>query len=66
MFHPSKEELVKATNWIENHECHFRGKFQGAIGGLTTYHFTNTSLGTVFKLSCACGAQVDVTDYEDW
>lgn len=38
----------------------------GAIGGTTTYSFTPTSLGVVVKVRCACGVEIDLTDYKNW
>ena len=38
----------------------------GAIGGAETYEFTGTGLGTICKISCACGESFDFTDYASW
>lgn len=38
----------------------------GAIGGSLTYNFTPTSIGTVVMVSCACGHEMDLTDYGEW
>jgi len=38
----------------------------GAIGGDVTYHFTPTSIGTVFKVIHSSGAELDLTDYDCW
>lgn len=40
--------------------------YYGAIGGALTYSFTPTTLGVVIKVKCACGKEIDVTDYEGW
>lgn len=54
------------TKWLNVHDltCRYAGK-EGAIGGKLTFCFTPMSLGTVIKVSCACGAEHDLTDY-DW
>jgi hypothetical protein len=39
---------------------------QGAAGGAITYTFTPTMIGLVIKVQCACGAEEDVTDYDEW
>lgn len=50
------EEHVKPIHqWIETHECKIRGKYQGAIGGGITFTFTNTSIGQIQNVECACG-----------
>ena len=38
----------------------------GAIGGILTYTFCHTGLGTVTRVQCACGSEVDLTEYGDW
>jgi hypothetical protein len=39
---------------------------QGAIGGRETFSFTPTGIGTVIHATCACGADVNLTNYEVW
>ena len=41
------------------------GTYGGAIGGATTYSFTPTSLGTVFKVT-HFDETLDLTDYASW
>lgn len=71
LFGLCKEQLAAANKWMEEHdkERHIRpGKtyrYSGAIGGAYTWTFTPTSLGTVARVECSCGAEIDVTDY-DW
>lgn len=45
----------------DHHNCQ-----RGVIGGAVSYTFTGTSVGLVFKATCACGAQSDFTDYWSW
>lgn len=62
-------EMRQLNEWLGDHEktCPIAaGKITGAIGGALTYSFTNTSLGQICKIRCACGQEVDVTDYEGW
>lgn len=49
-----------AQKWIREHPCKFRGKYQGAIGGSITYSFTNTTIGQIQNVECACGASICV------
>jgi hypothetical protein len=49
------EHVKPIYEWIDTHECAIRGKYQGAIGGGTTFSFTNTSIGQVQTVKCACG-----------
>lgn len=59
------EEAAKLHEWWIKHDCRLKNH-QGAIGGRMTYCFTPTSLGVVTKCVCACGEEIDVTDYENW
>jgi hypothetical protein len=39
----------------------------GAIGGMYTYCFTPTGIGTIERVKCnGCSAEIDLTRYEDW
>jgi len=60
----SLKEIEKIKKFQEEHDCTIKGL--GAIGGQYTYSFTPTNIGTVIKISCACGKEEDITDYEDW
>lgn len=42
------------------------GAYGGAIGGIVTYIIAPTSIGTVYKVSCVCGHQVNITDFDCW
>ena len=61
------EEAKKLDKWQNEHDksCPYKKK-QGAIGGRTTYSFSPTTLGVVIKVSCACGKEIDLTDYSSW
>ncbi len=64
-----KEELAKLEVWLEDHNktCSLaKVENQGAIGGRLTYYFTETGLGVVVKVLCACGASCDLSDYDSW
>ena len=51
--------------WDKNHKCKLKEEC-GAIGGRLTFSFTPTGLGTITKVKCACGEEVDFSDYEEW
>lgn len=66
-------QLKQLSAWITEHlkTCPFTPTEDnpfpgGAIGGVVTYSFTNTSIGQVCKAKCACGGEVDLTEYGDW
>lgn len=61
-----EEELKTMEEWEHQHikECPI--KYEGAIGGRCTYQFTPTSIGTVCKITCECGAMLDATRYDWW
>ena len=67
MFPVSKGETDAIEKWSEEHDCKTRSVAEcGAIGGRLTYCFTPTGLGIITVVKCACGGQVDVTEYENW
>lgn len=60
----AQEARIKC--WQRNHLCRFRDpetgeRRGGTFGDLETYSFTPTSVGTVEKVTCACGSAIDVT-----
>ncbi len=61
VFELDKGMLKKLVEW--GHRCDLP---EGAIGGKLTYMFTNTELGQVVQVKCACGEVCDLTDYEGW
>lgn len=59
------ENLSKFFEWDRKHSCELK-EYSGACGGRITYSFTPTSLGVVIKAKCACGEELDLTDYKGW
>lgn len=64
MFELTADQNKQAFNWVRSHPCTVTE--HGAIGGAITYTFTPTSIGHIKKATCACGAELDLTDYELW
>jgi len=63
MFNLTKEQMEKLNKWLESNPPVARG----AIGGSITYSFTPTSLGVVVKVkNDLSGAEIDLTEYENW
>lgn len=60
-----EEQSKKVNVWVNEHRGVCPAPL-GSIGGRITYSFTPTSLGTVERVTCACGAELDVTEYEHW
>lgn len=60
-----RDEGKKALAWCEEHDKKHSGG-HAAIGGRYTFSFTPTTLGTVAKVTCACGENIDLTNYEEW
>lgn len=58
-----KEQLKNFNNWNKERKEVCKLTYTGAIGGRLTYSFTPTGLGTVVKVKCACGEEIDLTDY---
>lgn len=62
------DSQVEVLNrWLAKHDetCPYVPE-KTAIGGRITYQFSPTSIGVVEKVSCACGQEVDLTDYSQW
>jgi hypothetical protein len=64
----TKQQDIAVLHWnishVESEECQEVGR--SSIGGRLTYSFTPTGLGCVVVVRCACGAEIDLTDYTDW
>lgn len=75
-FKMDDEEFRKYLDWEAKHHTKANCKYfddgsspvspTGAIGGRVTYHLTPTGIGTVVKVTCACGAEEDLTNYDLW
>ena len=68
-FELDDEQVEKIKKWDDNHKktCRFGDPLnQGAIGGRLSYCFTPTSLGEIQLVKCACGEELDLTEYKDW
>ncbi len=69
IFKISNEDNEKIAEWRKVHipDCVvYTNKEKGAIGGLYTFCFTPTSLGTVTIIKCACGEEFNFTDFGQW
>lgn len=70
MFTTDIDQDVLILKWNNEHECKYRqedgNKYVGAIGGSLTYCFTPTGLGTIIKVKCSCGDEIDVTNYDEF
>ena len=60
------DEATKYQKWREEHNEVCPQTEVGAIGGKFTWLFTPTGLGCILRLKCACGEEIDLTDYENW
>lgn len=72
-FSLTPEQVEKYLAWNEAHktECKYFNKAEGryttgSIGGRVSFEFSSTGLGTVTRAKCACGKEIDLTDYENW
>lgn len=73
-FSLDKDELKNLSEELTEHNktCKFYDdgtgveSKTGAIGGRLTYEFTPTGLGVIAKVVCACGHNMDITDYDSW
>jgi len=60
------KEADKSEVWRIKHKKVCEITDVGAIGGRWTWSFTQTGLGCIMILKCACGEKIDLTDYENW
>ena len=66
-FSISKEEQEQINEWKKKHEADAHGlktraqrmRAMGTIGGRYHYEFRPTSIGTVGKIVCSCGAEFE-------
>ncbi len=68
-FSLNQDEVKKFDDWKKEHDktCRYAKPGScGAIGGRFNYCFAPTSLGCVARVQCACGAEIDLTDYLRW
>lgn len=68
-FSLSEQQQAQYKAWNEVHladQHHGKEPYLGAIGGRVTYAFTQTSIGCMVKVSCACGAEKDLSEYDNW
>ncbi len=66
-FSVTDSETATFGVWALEHDktCRYANPAKrGAIGGRYTFSFTGTTLGTIVKVQCACGANADLTDYD--
>ena len=69
-FELTEEQQKKYEEWASTHECPYRTqgelRYVGAIGGADAFCFTPTGLGIITVVKCACGAEINLTDYDLW
>lgn len=54
----SKAHMAHADHWIRTHPCRLRkSKRTTAIGGKISFRFTDTSIGQLQVVLCACGKE---------
>jgi hypothetical protein len=63
-FSLNEKQMLRLVEWGSSHSCTITES--GAIGGAYAFSFAPTNLGVVQTVQCACGANLDVTEYEHW
>lgn len=59
VFRIEKQRALAALKWIDEHPCKIRkSKRTTAIGGKTSFSFTNTTIGQLQTVHCACGEEL--------
>ena len=69
-FQATPLEQKRLKRWRQEHDKTCRlvntRDLNVPAGGRITFSFTPTGVGTAFRVSCACGASKDLTDYSTW
>ncbi len=65
-FELTEEDEKKYRTWLKEHKKVCSVKNAGAIGGRITFQFTPTSLGVITVVTCICGEELILTDFEGW
>lgn len=66
-FELSEADCKKVKAFMKKQDKLTRGKYTGAIGGVYTYQFTPTGIGTaVHVVNNLTRAVLDLSDYENW
>jgi hypothetical protein len=65
-FELDADEITAFKKWEIRHEKVCPITEQGAIGGKQSFTFIPNSIGEVHKVTCACGAEENLTDYDLW
>ena len=63
----SDQQEAKYKHWVKNHHCpycreDFGGYYVGVYDGADIFTFVPMSIGTVVRVRCACGAELDLTE----
>jgi hypothetical protein len=58
----TEAEYKRFFDWAQQ----FKGSNPGAIGGMFTFSFTPTTIGTIVTVKHSSGAEIDLTDYDLW
>lgn len=67
-FSISDKQEIALQDWRKNHDCSIRKsdgtRIASTFGEAETFRFVPTSVGTVITtVQCACGAEVDLTEW---
>jgi len=60
----SAEQHKKYDEWRKEKNKKNGEVYVGAIGGAYSFCFTPTGIGTMVKVTCADGTELDLTEYE--
>ena len=66
IFELNENEIKKFHKWKIKHNKNCSIKNAGAIGGKFTFSFTPTGLGCITKITCGCGKEIVVTNFNEW
>lgn len=61
MFDLSERDEEKLDAWLIKHKKKCKKPYP-----FLTYRFTPTGIGTIIKVKCSCGKEIDLTDTSTW
>lgn len=66
VFTLTPKQVEKYEKWLEKKNKKSGEVYVGAIGGAYSFVFIPTGLGTIEKVVCTDGSELDLTDSDSW
>ena len=71
LFYLTTREMEKIREWDDEHRktCPIikdTNRHSGILGRRLVFQFTSTGIGSIIKVKCTCGEEIDITDVSTW